>query len=435
MPQPQAGQLSRRWFRTQPDSVEPPCNDLSDLTVESELYKLRVHPSVRGHASSSHPTGHASLCGASLEEDPRHVRIVAGPRDHPEIPQQVLQRTLIASHQANRKHGVDLPAVIPFKDDYRARVLAGVDQRLVGDVLGARRIGTQAPDTALMAGKVRKLIDHRPPWWPRSAFPGGKCHTLVGLCSCRRRAGDVARQGDGQNVLDTFQGLAIGLGFLVPGIVFELGIERVVGYWRTSLSDRLFRFFAESVVLQTVAAPITYAVVRRYDAFPSKPHVTLWAQVSLRYSHLPWLAWLAGVAYVLVPFLLGFGAGLLVRGSPDGRLARVLVGRDLPPRAWDYLFSRRPAGVVRARLKDGSWVAGLYAPTEDETRIGYASSFPAAEDLYLPNRVDIDPSTGEVRTTDGRPVTLPWALLLRRDDVDLLEIFEAQPMAARGVES
>lgn len=36
----------------------------------------------------------------------------------------------------------------------------------------------------------------------------------------------------------------------------------------------------------------------------------------------------------------------------------------------------------------------------------------------------IDPTTGEVRTEGGRPVTLPWALLLRRDDVDLLEILE-----------
>lgn len=63
-------------------------------------------------------------------------------------------------------------------------------------------------------------------------------------------------------VLDTFQGLAIGLGFLVPGILYELGIERVVGFWRTSLADRLFRFFAESVVLQVIAAPISYVVIR-----------------------------------------------------------------------------------------------------------------------------------------------------------------------------
>jgi hypothetical protein len=225
-------------------------------------------------------------------------------------------------------------------------------------------------------------------------------------------------------VLDTVQGLVIGLGFLVPGIVFELGIERVVGYWRTSLADRLFRFFAESVIFQAIAAPLTYLVLRHYAVLPSGRHSTLWGQATHRYGHLPWLAWLAGVGYVLVPFVLGFGAGSLVRAVPDGWLSRVLVGRDLPPRAWDYLFSRHPAGIVRARMKDGHWVAGLFTSTEDDARIGYASSFPAAEDLYLPIRVEIDPGTGEVRTDGGRPVTLPWALLLRRDDVDLLEIFE-----------
>lgn len=234
------------------------------------------------------------------------------------------------------------------------------------------------------------------------------------------------RSGGNGRVLDTLQGLVVGLGFLVPGIVFELGIERVVGYWRTSLADRVFRFFAESVALQAIAAPVTYVVLRHYGVLPFKASATFWPQLTDRYSHVPWFAWLAAVAYVLVPFLLGFGAGSLVRLSPDGVLARVLVGRDLPPRAWDYLFSLHPAGVVRARMKDGHWVAGLYGRTEDERRAGYASSYPASEDLYLSTRIEIDPMTGEVATRDGRPITLPWALLLRREDVDVLELFEAE---------
>jgi Family of unknown function (DUF6338) len=229
-----------------------------------------------------------------------------------------------------------------------------------------------------------------------------------------------------RSVLDTIQSLAVGLGFLVPGIVYELGIERVVGYWRTGFADRLLRFFAESVVLQVIAAPLTYAVVRHY--MPStNTKATLWTQIVQRYEHVPWLAWLAVIGYVSIPFALGFGAGQLVRNAPDRWLARILVGRDLPPRSWDYLFSRRPAGLVRARMKDGHWVAGLYAASEDGTPSGYASSFPASEDLYLPSRVDIDPATGAVRTEEERPILLPWALHLRRDDVDVLEFLETRP--------
>lgn len=35
----------------------------------------------------------------------------------------------------------------------------------------------------------------------------------------------------------TLDGLLIALLFVAPGLQFELGIERQVGYWRTRLSD------------------------------------------------------------------------------------------------------------------------------------------------------------------------------------------------------
>ena len=49
-----------------------------------------------------------------------------------------------------------------------------------------------------------------------------------------------------------------------------------------------------------------------------------------------------------------------------------------------------------------------------------------ASDTCQSTRIEIDPMTGEVATRDRRPITLPWALLLRREDVDVLELFEAE---------
>ncbi|MHB8465661.1 MAG: hypothetical protein ACYDH6_07225 [Acidimicrobiales bacterium] len=81
------------------------------------------------------------------------------------------------------------------------------------------------------------------------------------------------------------------------------------------------------------------------------------------------------------------------------------------------------ASVAVARLR-GDYSA-THAHRGDDARLGYASSYPAAEDLYLPVRVEIDPDTGTLRLDDGQPVTVPWALLLRRDDIDVLEFLEA----------
>jgi hypothetical protein len=53
-------------------------------------------------------------------------------------------------------------------------------------------------------------------------------------------------------------------------------------------------------------APLSYAVLRQYSLFALNTHGSLWAQVARHYTHLPWLAWLAGVVYVL---MLGLSSG------------------------------------------------------------------------------------------------------------------------------
>jgi|SRR5579871_4305402 len=227
----------------------------------------------------------------------------------------------------------------------------------------------------------------------------------------------------------TLEGLAIGLGFLIPGVAFELGIERIVGYWRTSLADRVLRFFAVSVFLQALAAPVTYIVWRHYLHDTEAEHrASVWAGAARRYTHLPLLGWIALIAYPAIPFIAGLVTGRLARNRPESRASQLLVGRDPAPRGWDYLFGRADmAGIVRARMRDGIWVAGIYAAKDGSTRRGYASSFPVSEDVYLPVRVEVDPTTGQLRLDGDTPIRLPWSLLIKREDIDLLEFLEVAP--------
>lgn len=213
----------------------------------------------------------------------------------------------------------------------------------------------------------------------------------------------------------TLAGLAITLAFLAPGLLYEQGIERSLGYWRTSLADRVLRFFIESVLLQALVSPISFLVWDRYlrsglDA-PHEVNFVLYAAL---------------IGYLALPFLLGLGVGAGARSNPAAWWVVPAVGRDPAPRAWDYLFSSRPTGYVRARMKkDGRWVAGVYALDERTGRIGYASSVSGADDLYIPVELTCDPVTAELALdAEGRPRRLDWGLLLRRDDIDLIEFQE-----------
>src|SRR2546423_323160 len=89
-------------------------------------------------------------------------------------------------------------------------------------------------------------------------------------------------------------------------------------------------------------------------------------------STLPWWLFLVPIAYLLVPALLGTTSGRAIRSdNPQWRaFGRVVAGRDPAPRAWDFLFSSRPAAAVRLKLKDGGWLGGFFGADS------YASGYP-----------------------------------------------------------
>jgi hypothetical protein len=83
-------------------------------------------------------------------------------------------------------------------------------------------------------------------------------------------------------------------------------------------------------------------------------------------------------------------------------------------------------GVVRLRLRSGTWLAGVYGTTSDG-RQSYAAGYPEDGDLYLSLQLRVDPVTGEfTRDDEDRPVPVAGrsGLLVRWAEIEYLEFQE-----------
>lgn len=221
-------------------------------------------------------------------------------------------------------------------------------------------------------------------------------------------------------MISTFSALAVAVLALLPGAAYLFAYEREAGAYSVGLSDRLVRFLAASAVMHALLSAGTYWAYR---------HTVVGGD--LRAGRVPlWAVEAAAVAYLLLPTAAGLVVG---RGKRNGkRWAAVLVGNSPEPRAWDYLWSSAPSGYVRARLKSGSWIGGHFS-TDDQGRRSYASGYPEAGDLYLARRAELDPDTGNfVTDSDGDAVLLPTGLLVRWDEVEVLDITHDPAPASEG---
>jgi hypothetical protein len=136
---------------------------------------------------------------------------------------------------------------------------------------------------------------------------------------------------------------------------------------------------------------------------------------------LPWWLFLVPVAYVSIPLMVGTLAALAVNRGWTG-VARVVAGRDPAPRAWDFLFSPRPAGLVRLRLKDADgWVGGLFGENS------YAAGYPESpQDIYLERTYVVEADGSFARDDQGNPQELGSGILIRADDVLHLEFISLE---------
>jgi hypothetical protein len=134
-------------------------------------------------------------------------------------------------------------------------------------------------------------------------------------------------------------------------------------------------------------------------------------------SGIGWWVALIPVLYVGTPVLLGFLASRSAR--ENGLLGRILVGRNPAPRAWDELFWRGPALVVRMKLKDGEWVGGLFGDNS------YASGYPEPQDLLLEETYEILDDGTFVPGDDPEDfVPLGSSMLISWSEVQFLEAFD-----------
>lgn len=213
-------------------------------------------------------------------------------------------------------------------------------------------------------------------------------------------------------MVDTFEAAGIAAIALLPGALYVWGFERQVGNWGVGLSDRLFRFFGTSAFAHALIAPLTYWV---WSAFVRPGDIA-------RGEGLPLYLWPVALAYVVIPFAAGTVVG---RGTREGQdWAVVFTGPNPAPRAWDHFFASRPDGWVRLRLKRGIWIGGVYAPSEDGLP-SYASGYPESQDLFLAETVEVDPETGAFILEDGDPIFRGSSILIRWDEVELLEFSNA----------
>lgn len=221
-------------------------------------------------------------------------------------------------------------------------------------------------------------------------------------------------------MIDTFQALAVALLALLPGASYTYAYERLVGPYGVSFTDRLVRFLAASAIFQAVLIGPELLAYRAYVVTSRLAH----GQVNAAELEL------VALGYVLLPTIVGF---LMGYGQNRGTAwVQALVGSAPDPRAWDFLWRSRRAGIVRLKLKSGTWLAGIYATTETGFR-SYAAGYPEDGDLYLSLQVQVDPDDGAyVRDNEDQPVPVPSrsGLLVRWAEVEYLdfqEILDAQP--------
>jgi hypothetical protein len=199
----------------------------------------------------------------------------------------------------------------------------------------------------------------------------------------------------------------------LPGAAYTFAYERIAGAFGLSFADRAIRFVTASAVLHALLAAPELLLYRRFVVTGRL----------LRGDVDPWLLELLALAYVALPTAAGTLVGEARRRN--WRWLRPLA--DTPePRAWDFLWRRGVPGIVRMKLKSGTWLAGVYATTNGG-RQSYAAGYPEEEDLYLSLQLRVDPVTGEfTRDDEDRPVPVagPSGLLVRWAEIEYLEFQE-----------
>jgi hypothetical protein len=211
----------------------------------------------------------------------------------------------------------------------------------------------------------------------------------------------------------TFQALAVITLAVLPGALavwgYESNLDRRI---ESEVPDRFLRYVAVSAFFQILILPLSYAYYR-----------SLSGQVKGIVSTLPALVALIAIILV-VPYLLGRFVGKTLLTSRSRWLTSLLPPPSLD--AWEHFLGKGRTGYVRFRLKESQkWGAGVWATNErGEASVGSAATV-NPRSIYFTRGIEVDPSTGDFKLDqDGRLVHRAGSLLVRWDEIDILEFIE-----------
>lgn len=204
-------------------------------------------------------------------------------------------------------------------------------------------------------------------------------------------------------MIGTLQALIVALLAVLPGALFTIARETHGATWawrQTDGSTLVVRFLSFSAVFHAICAPLTYYAYRRLIVNP----------VLANGWPISWRWYALLLAYMALPYLFGVltQKGRRVKGL---RQVVALWGGSYPElRAWDRFFSSKPAGVMRLKLVNDEWKAGLF---NDRS---FASSYGEEGDIYLAKQYLVG-EDGFPRSVNGRHVSAGAGLLIRWSEI------------------
>jgi len=208
----------------------------------------------------------------------------------------------------------------------------------------------------------------------------------------------------------TLQAILVTILAVLPGALYTWGFEQQAGRWGATAVDRVQRFVGVSAFFLILELPLIYQFYRSFvasgDVESGRP--------------LPVWVWLMPMLFVIIPA----GVGRYVGRAAYQRKPWVtlVTGPSPAPRAWDDLFSGLDMnGWIRLRLKDESWLAGLWGESSATGLKSYAAGYPEHQDLLVSELVETDSEGNLVTGEDGDPILTSRSLLIRWDEITYAE--------------
>lgn len=219
---------------------------------------------------------------------------------------------------------------------------------------------------------------------------------------------------------ETIQALGVIILAVLPGVAATITWESHVGTYAADFEERLLRFILATVLVLPISGYLAWKAWTEI-LHVRTPTGTFENLLVSETGSLPWWWLLLAFLYVAGPAAFGWIGGRLWASAKPWLIKKGWINADLgeDTTAWDWLFldPPNPGWLVRFRAKSNAyWQAGIYGPNS------FASGKKAAnKDLYLERTVTLTPEGLPSLDNEGNLVTQEVGLLVRRDELELLE--------------